>query len=105
MRLIPADALDYVCVPSRLSTSSYFSLSLTSLSPLSHLSLTSLSPLSLTPANSSCVRFSFSVLFPLFLDFRVQYQCLSFPCFQFIALAFIPQRSHSMFPILIPCRF
>src|SRR5271170_7143602 len=65
----------------------------------------SLSPLSLTPANSSRVRFSFSVLFLSFLDFRIQYQCLSFPCFQFIALAFIPQRSHSMFPILIPCRF
>src|SRR5271170_1234881 len=32
MRWIPAEALDYECVPSRLSTFSYFSLSLTSLS-------------------------------------------------------------------------
>ena len=83
-------ALDYVCVLSRLSTFSSLFLSLTSLS---------------LPPTLLCVRFSFSVLFPSFLDFRVLYQRFSFPCFRFIALAFIPQRSRPTFPIPIPCRF
>ena len=88
MRWIPAKALDYVCVLS--STFSSLSLSLTSL---------------LLPPTLLCVRFGFSVRILSFLDFRVHYQRLSFPCFQFIALAFIPQRSRSTFPIPIPCRF
>src|SRR5271155_616728 len=60
-----------------------------------------LSSVSLTPANSSL---QFQRLFLSFLDFRVQYQRLSLPCFQFIALAFILQRSRSTFPVPIPCR-
>ena len=88
MRWIPAKALDYVCVLS--STFSSLSLSLTSL---------------LLPPTLLCVRFSFSVRILSFLDFRVHYQRLSFPCFQFIALAsIILQRSRSTFPVPIPCR-
>src|SRR5271156_4895972 len=66
-------------------------------------SFSSVSPF-LTPT-LFCIRFSLSVLFQSFLDFRVQYQHLSFPCFPFIALAsIILQRSRSTFPVPIPCR-
>jgi hypothetical protein len=51
--------------------------------PLSYLSL-------LLPPTLLCIRFSFRVQFPSFLDFRFQYQrCFGRHCFQFITLASI----------------
>jgi hypothetical protein len=87
MRWILAKALDPACVRSRLSRFYYLSLSLIRLLLLPTL---------------LCVRFSFHVQFPSFLDFRVQYQhcfcrhCFCRHCFQFIAPAsIILPRFHS----------
>jgi len=51
------------------------------------------------PPTLLSVRFTFSVLFPSFLSFRVQYQRFS-PCFQF----YHSRICYSMFSVPIPCR-
>jgi len=92
MRWILAKALDHACVPSRLSPfiiSRSFS-----------------SAYLLLPPTLLCIRFSFSVLFPSFLDFRrssISAFSISVSVFlvsSFIALASVILRSRFRYPVV-----